>query len=149
MNTERSILISFLGNYLTNTVVAAVVALVPAAATPGVFTAQYMAYVILAAVVVAILTWWYLKVFTAANALRAGIIFGAVGFVVALVTAFVTGISGVLTQTGSISQMFQVIPNFWPFLASWSTLALLLYWMVPAAAMGWWKSRAKKAAPMM
>ncbi|MDB5238343.1 MAG: hypothetical protein JWM46_613 [Candidatus Kaiserbacteria bacterium] len=149
MNTERSILIAFLGNYLTNTVVAALVALVPAAATPGIFTAQYISYVVLAAVVVAILTWWYLKVFTPANALRAGIIFGAVGFVVALVTAFVTGISGVLTQTGSLSQMFQVIPNFWPFIASWSTLALLLYWMVPAAAIGWWKSRSHKAAPMM
>ena len=149
MNIERSILIAFLGNYLTNTVVAAVVALVPAAATPGVFTAQYISYVVLAAIVVAILTMWYLKVFTPMNALRAGIIFGAAGFVVALLTAFVTGISGVLTQTGSLSQMFQVIPNFWPFIASWSTLALLLYWMIPAAAVGWWKGRAAAPAPMM
>lgn len=148
MNTERSILITFLGNYLTNTVVAALVALVPAAATPGVFTAQYVSYVVLAAIVVGILTWWYLKVFTGANALRAGIIFGAVGFVVALVTAFITGISGVLTQTGSLSQMVHVIPNFWPFIASWSTLALLLYWVIPAAFVGWLKSRGGRGAQM-
>ena len=61
MNIERSILIAFLGNYLTNTVVAALVALVPASATPGVFTPQYISYVVLALVVVAVLTWWYMQ----------------------------------------------------------------------------------------
>ncbi len=141
---ELSALISFFGNYVTNTVIAAVVALVPAAATPGVFTAQYISYVVLAAIVVALLAKW-----DRVRNLQDGLTFGAVGFVVALLTAFVTGISGVLTQTGSLSQMVQVIPNFWPFIASWSTLALLLYWMIPAAAVGWWKGRAAAPAPMM
>ncbi len=147
MNLERSILISFLGNYLTNTVVAAVVALVPASATPGVFTPQYISYVILAAIVVAILTWWYFQ--GARASLNAGVIFGVTGFVVALVTAFVTGVSGVLTQTGSLSQMANVVPNFWPFLASWSTLVLLIYWVVPAALVGFLLQRKAPAAPMM
>ncbi|MFA7310072.1 MAG: hypothetical protein WC050_04165 [Candidatus Paceibacterota bacterium] len=149
MNLERAILIAFLGNYLTNTVVAAVVALIPASATPGIFTPQYISYVVLAAVVVGILAWWYLKVFSAMGALKAGTIFGVTGLIVALVTAFVTGVSGVLTQTGSLSQMAQVIPNFWPFLASWSTLVLALYWIVPSALVGWWEGRAASPAPMM
>ena len=149
MNLERSILVSFLGNYLTNTVVAAFVALIPASATPGVFTPQYISYVVLAAIVVAVLTWWYLKVFSPASALRAGAIFGVTGLVVALVTAFVTGVSGVLTQTGSLAQAAQVVPNFWPFLASWSTLVLAIYWIVPAALVGWYLGRNSAPAPMM
>jgi hypothetical protein len=149
MKLERSILIAFLGNYLTNTVVAAVVALVPASATPGILTPQYISYVVLAAVVVAILSWWCLRGSSAMSAQRMGITFGIVGFVVALVTAFVTGVAGVLTQTGSLSQMVQVVPNFWPFLASWSTLALLLYWVVPATLIGWYLGRKASPAPMM
>jgi len=141
MNIERSILIAFLGNYLTNTVVAAVVALVPASATPGIFTAQYISYVILAAVVVALLTWWYFKGATSGNMLKAGAIFGAIGFATALVVAFITGVAGVMTQTGSVSEAVKVIPNFWPFLASWSTLILAIYWVVPAALVGWYKGR--------
>jgi len=141
MNIERSILVSFLGNYLTNTVVAALVALIPASATPGILTPQYISYVVLAVIVVGILTWWYMK--AAPRSLKAGIIFGVIGFVVAIVTAFVSGIAGVLTQTGSFSQMLTVIPNFWPFLASWSTLVLLLYWVIPAALVGWWLGRGR------
>jgi hypothetical protein len=83
------------------------------------------------------------------GAQRAGIVFGIVGFVVALATAFVTGVAGVLTQTGSLSQMVQVVPNFWPFLASWSTLALLLYWVVPATLVGWYFGRSSAPTPMM
>jgi hypothetical protein len=147
MNIERSILIAFLGNYFTNTVVAALVALIPASATPGVFTPQYIAYVVLALIVVAILTWWYMK--AARKSLKAGIIFGVIGFLVALVTAFLSGLAGVLTQTGSISQMFGIIPNFWPFLASYSTLVLAIYWILPAALVGWYLGRSNPAAPML
>lgn len=141
MNTERSILVSFLGNYLTNTVVAAIVALIPASANPGVFTPQYITYVILAAIVVAILTWWYMQ--AAPRSLTSGLIFGVVGFVVAIATAFISGVAGVLTQTGSLSQMVSVIPNFWPFIWSVSTLVLLLYWVIPAVLVGWWLGRGR------
>lgn len=149
MNTERSILISFFGNYLTNTVAAAVIALIPASATPGMLTPQYMSYVALAAVIVGVLTWWYMKGMNATNGLKTGAIFGAIGFAVALVTAFVSGLSGVLTQTGSLSQMVAIVPNFWPFLASWSTLVLFCYWMIPSTLVGWWLSRPAAPSPMM
>ena len=147
MNIERSILIAFLGNYLTNTVVAALVALVPASATPGVFTPQYISYVVLALVVVAVLTWWYMQ--GAGKDLKSGVIFGVVGFLVALATAFISGLAGVLTQTGSLSQMAGIVPNFWPFLASYSTLVLAIYWIVPAALMGWYLGRSSSPASMM
>ena len=147
MNIERSILIAFLGNYLTNTVVAALVALVPASATPGVFTPQYISYVVLALVVVAVLTWWYMQ--GAGKDLKSGVIFGVVGFLVALATAFISGLAGVLTQTGSLSQMAGIVPNFWPFLASYSTLVLAIYWIVPAALMGWYLGRSSSPSPMM
>ena len=147
MNIERSILIAFLGNYLTNTVVAALVALVPASATPGVFTPQYISYVVLALVVVAVLTWWYMQ--GAGKDLKSGVIFGVVGFLVALATAFISGLAGVLTQTGSLSQMAGIVPNFWPFLASYSTLVLAIYWIVPAALIGWYLGRSSSPSPMM
>jgi len=143
MNYERSILISFLGNYLTNNVIAAIVALIPVSATVAVITPQYITYVVLAAVLVAVLTWW-----VGARGLTAGAIFGVVGFAVALVTAFVTGISGVLTQTGSIAQAGTIIPEFWPFLASWSTLVLLGYWVIPAAIVGWFMGRGSSSTAM-
>ncbi|HEY4522441.1 MAG TPA: hypothetical protein VJH91_02290 [Candidatus Paceibacterota bacterium] len=143
MNYERSILISFLGNYLTNNVIAAIVALIPISATAAVITPQYITYVVLAAVLVAVLTWW-----VGAHGLTAGAIFGVIGFAVALVTAFVTGISGVLTQTGSIAQAGTIIPEFWPFLASWSTLVLLGYWVIPAAIVGWFMGRGSSSTAM-
>ncbi|MDO8514538.1 MAG: hypothetical protein Q7S50_03280 [bacterium] len=133
MNVERSILIGFLGNYLINTVVAALVAFVPASAGGGVLTPQYISFVVLAVIVVAVLTWWH-----GANSLKDGITFGAIGFVVAIVTAFITGVAGVLAQSGSLSAVVNVLPNFWPFLANWSTLVLLGYWVIPATLVGWY-----------
>ena len=149
MNIERSILIAFLGNYLANTVVAALVALVPASTTPGIFTPQYITYVVLAAVVVAVLTWWYMKGVRMGNGLKAGTVFGVIGFVVALLTALISGLAGVLTQTGSLSQMFGILPNFLPFLASYSTLVLAIYWIIPAALVGWYLTRSSGPSPMM
>ena len=142
-------MVAFFGNYLTNTVVAGIVALVPASATPGIFTAQYISYVILAAIVVAALTWWSMKGNTSGNGMRSGAIFGIIGFAVALITALVSGLAGVLTQTGSLSQMIAIIPNFGPFLLSWSTVALLLYWVVPAALVGWYLTRSTSAPTAM
>src|SRR3989344_1938012 len=147
MNIERSILIAFLGNFLTNTVVAALVALIPASATPGAFTPQYISYAVLALVVVAILTWWYMH--GAGKNLKSGVIFGVIGFLVALATAFISGLAGVLAQTGSLSQMAGIVPNFWPFLASYSTLVLAIYWIVPAALLGWYLGRSSSPSPMM
>lgn len=145
MNIERSILISFFGNYLSNNVVAGLVALIPVSATAALVTPQYITYVVLAAILVGILTWWM-----GARGLKAGAIFGAIGFVVALATAFVTGTTGVLAQTGSFSEMMAVVPNFGPFLFSWSTLVLLGYWVIPAALVGWYRGRRVAApAPMM
>jgi hypothetical protein len=137
MKFERAILIAFLGNYLINNVVAGLVALIPASSTGKVITPQYITYVILAAIFAAGLTWWYLRTVPHSDAMRSGIIFGAIAFVVSILTAFVTGIAGVLAQTGSLSQMVAIIPNFGPFLASWSTLVLLGYWLIPAALVGW------------
>ena len=133
MKTDRAILIAFLGNYLINTVLAAVVALVPASADGGIFTAQYISFIVLSAVLVGVLAWWY-----GVGDARGGAIFGGIGFLVAIATAFVTGVAGVLAQTGSLSAVAGVLPNFWPFLWNWSTLVLLGYWVIPAAAMGWY-----------
>ena len=142
MNVERSILVAFLGNYLINTVVAAVVALVPASTGGGVLTPQYISFVVLAVIVVAILTWWQ-----GARGLNAAVVFGVVGFLVAIATAFVTGVAGVLAQTGSLSSVAGVLPNFWPFLANWSTAVLAGYWIIPAALIGWYMQPKGAAAP--
>lgn len=133
MKTDRAILIAFLGNYLVNTVLAALVALVPASADGGIFTAQYITFIVLSAILVAVLAWWY-----GARDVQGGATFGVVGFLVAIATAFLTGIAGVLAQTGSLSAVVGVLPNFWPFLWNWSTLVLLGYWVIPAAAIGWY-----------
>lgn len=143
MKYERAILIAFLGNYVVNNIVAAIVALIPPSANPGVLTPQYISFVILSAIVIGLFAWWYMM---KTGDWKMGAIFGAIGFVVAIVTAFVSGLSGVVLQTGSLSRMISVLPNFWPFLANWSTLVLLGYWIIPAAAIGWWKGRS--AAPM-
>jgi len=146
MNIERALLITFLGNYLTNTVVAALVALIPASATPGVLTPQYLSYVALAAVTVGVLTWWYMRSVRAASGLTAGVVFGVTGAVVALLTAFVSGIAGVLGQTGSLSQALSIIPNFIPFLASVSTIVLIGIWIIPAVVIGYFLGRSPSSA---
>jgi hypothetical protein len=147
MKIERAILIGFIGNYLINTVVAALVSLIPSTGSGGLLTPQYITFVIISAIVVAVLAWWY-----GARGWKDGLIFGIIAFVVAIVTAFVTGISGVLAQTGSLSSVGGILPNFWPFLWNWSTLVLLGYWVIPAALMGWWMGRsmmARKPMPPM
>ena|ERR1700690_2885458 len=141
MNIERIILIGFLGNYLINTVAAALVALVPASTSTSVVTPQYVTFIVLSAIIVLILTWWYMR--RGMRGWMGGLYFGGISFVTAIVTAFITGVSGVLTQTGSLSQVWAVLPNFWPFIWNWSTLVLLGYWVIPAVFVGWWFSRGK------
>ncbi len=147
MNIERSILVAFLGNYLINTVAAALVALLPVSTSTGVLTAQYISFVALAVIVVALLSWWYMR--AGNKSLNGGVAFGVVGFVVAIATAFITGIAGVLSQTGSFSAVVGVLPNFWPFLYNWSTLVLFCYWVFPAALVGWYFGHGRAPAPMM
>ena len=147
MNLERSILIVFLGNYLINTVVAALVSLIPASQGGGVLTPQYITFVVAGAVVVAILTWWYMK--GAEKSVGSGLTFGVVGFVTAIAVALITGVAGVLGQTGSLSAVAGVLPNFWPFLWNWSTLVLLGYWVISATLVGWYLARGTSAQPMM
>lgn len=139
MKIERAILITFLGNYLINNVVAAIAAFVPAGT--GVLTAQYITFVVLALILVAIVTWWYFK--AAPASFMSGLWFGILGFVVSIIVAFITGVSGVLVQTASFSTLWSVLPNFGPFLWSWSTLVLLGYWVVPAVLVGWFMGRGK------
>jgi hypothetical protein len=144
MRIERLILIAFLGNYLINNIVAAIVALLPLS---GNTTAQYVIYFVLAAAAAATFTWWYFKGMSTSDGLKQGAIFGAGAFVVAVITAFVSGISGVLAQTGSFSQLISVLPNFGPFIWNWSTLALLAYWLLPATALGYYlQMQSKKAS---
>ena len=136
MNLQKAFLITFLGNYITNTVVAALVALVPASAVPGMLTPQYITFVVLAAIVVGLLAAWQ-----GVRSINAAAIFGAIGFGVSLAVAFVSGVAGVLTQTGDLGQVAAVIPNFGPFLLSWSTLVLLGYWMIPSLLVGFMMGR--------
>jgi|GEM_PF-781800 len=144
MRIERLILIAFLGNYLINNIVAAIVAVLPLS---GHTMAQYIIYFVLAAIAAGIFTWWYMMGMSKADGLKQGAIFGAGAFVVAVITAFVSGISGVLAQTGSFSQLVSVLPNFGPFIWNWSTLALLGYWLIPAAALGFYLQwQAKKSS---
>lgn len=134
MKYERAVFITFLGNYLINNIVAAIVALMH---LTGNQPAQYTTYFILAAIAVAIFSWWYFKPLNKSSAMIDGIIFGVIALVVAIITAFISGIAGVLAQTGSFSQMATVLPNFWPFIWNWSTLALLGYWVIPAGVIGY------------
>lgn len=137
LSTERAILIAFLGSYLVNNVAAAFAVFVPAGTSGKMWNAQYITFILLAAVTIAIVTWWYLRPLPKAQALMAGLAFGILGFLVAVVTSFITGVAGVLLQTGSLSTLAQVLPNFWPFLMSWATLILLLDWIIPATIVGW------------
>src|SRR3989344_2332261 len=100
MNVTQAILVAFLGNYLINTVAPAIVAFIPVSTGGGVLTPQYFGFILLSAVVVGILTWWY-----GARGAKAGAIFGLIGFAVSIATALVTGIAGVLAQTASLSSV--------------------------------------------
>jgi hypothetical protein len=143
MKLERAILIAFLGNYLVNNVVAAIAAFVPAGTSGSILTAQYITFIVLAALLVALMTWWYKP-----TTMMQGLMFGVLGFVVSIAAAFITGVSGVLIQTASFSTLVSVLPNFGPFLWSWSTLVLLGYWVVPALLIGWWMGMSRTARPM-
>lgn len=140
MKIERMILIAFLGNYLVNNIAAGLASLVPGsqATTPlqQIFSAQYMTFAALAAITTGLMAWWYLKNMSHDGGMMQGLIFGAVGFVVAVATALITGIAGVLLQTGSLTEVTKVLPNFGPYLWQWTTLILLAVWVIPGVLVG-------------
>ena len=137
MNWERVLLIAFIGNYIINNVVAGIVSLIPAGAAGSLLTPQYLIYILCAAIVVGLLTKWYFSR-SATATLQMGLIFGVCGFIISILTTFVSGIAGVLAQSGSLAQLWSVLPNFGPFLWNWSTLILLAFWVIPAGFVGWW-----------
>lgn len=143
MKIERAILVAFFGNYLVNTVVTGLASLIPSSGG-GFFTAQYITFVIVAAISVFLFTRWY-----GASSTQSGVVFGVIGAVVAILTALVSGLAGVMAQTGSLTAAFSVLPNFWPFLANWSTLVLIGYWIIPAGLYGMFfaSKRAPAAKP--
>lgn len=134
---ERLLLVAFFGNYLIINLVSAIVALFPASTSGATITPQYVAFVVLAGIAAAILTWWYLCGQSKTAAIKQAIIFGVGGFVIAILTTFVSGISSVLAQTGSFQKVFEILPNFGPYLWNVSTIWLFAYWVVPAAIVGY------------
>ena len=129
MKIERALLVAFFGNYLVNNIAAAIASFLPGGS--GMMTAQYIGFVVLAAITIGLMTMWY-----GAKGYQAGALFGAFGFAVAILTAFTTGVTGVLIQTASFSTLMSVLPNFFSFIFSTPTLVLLGYWVIPAIAVG-------------
>lgn len=139
MKIERMILIAFLGNYLVNNVAAGLASLVPPTQATTqlqqIFSAQYMTFAVLAAITAGVVAWWYFKKMS--GDWMQGLIFGGVGFVVAVVTAFVTGIAGILIQGGTLAQVASALPNFGPYLWQPTTLVLFIVWVAPGALVGY------------
>ena len=134
---ERVLLVAFFGNYIINNVVAGIASLIPTTPAGGFLTAQYITYVVISAITIALIAWWYYCKASNASAIS-GAVFGVSGFVISVITTLVSGMAGVLAQSGSLSQLMSVLPNFGPFLAHWSTLILLGLWVIPSALVGWY-----------
>ena len=139
---ERLILIPFLGNYLVNNIGAAVAALAPVGTGTSRFTSpQYITFIIVALIIVALFAWWYLKPMPKMSVIKWGVIFGVAGFVISIFTTFVSGVAGKLAQTGSLAETLEILPNFGPFIWNVSTLILLAFWVIPSGLIGWWLAR--------
>ncbi|MBM3260817.1 hypothetical protein FJY93_00165 [Candidatus Kaiserbacteria bacterium] len=151
MKIERLILIPFLGNYLINNVVAALAALFPASQTGGLLTMQYVMFVVFALIASGLIAWWYFGGESRGRMMKTGVIFGVVGFLVSVATTFVSGLAGVVLQTGSLAEVVGVLPRFFPFLWNWSTLVVLAYWVIPAVVVGWYlqMKSGRAQTPMM
>lgn len=147
MSFERLLLVAFFGNYVINTVVAACVAMIPATQGGGVWTLQYIVFLLAAAIAAALTNWWYLKNDTRTNVLQRALIFSVGAFLIALISAFISGTANVLLQTGSFAQVIKVIPNFKDFVFSKQTLYLFGYWIVPAILLGFYLQRKNAATP--
>ena len=149
MKLERLILIAFFGNYLINNLVGAIVSIIPASGATSTYTdPHYYAYIVLASALVVVLVRWYMMPSMFADGVKNGMYFGVGGFIVAVLTAFVSGVSGVILQSGSLSAAMNVLPNFGPYLLNLSTLVLFFYWVLPSVVWGWYVARnAPKSMP--
>ncbi len=147
MKVERMILVAFLGNYLINNDVAGLASLVPpnpAAAYP-MLTVQYGAFALLAMILIGLMAWWYFKG-AKADAVQ-GAIFGVSGFIIMIVTAFNSGVSGILVQTGSLAQVGALLPNFGPYLMDETTWIFLALWVIPSTLVGWFLAKGSSSSP--
>ena len=136
MRYERIVLLVFFGDYLINEVAAGLSALVPMSGEESVWN-QYIVFVVLAVLIVSLLAWWFL-ITSAQNAeIKTGVVFGVVGVVVSIAVTFVSGIFGMLFDTGSVFSILDILPNFLPYLWDVSTIVLIAYWVLPAALVGW------------
>ena len=103
----------------------------------GLLTLQYIAYFILAAIIVALLTFWYLNPLPRMTAMKWGIVFGASGLIISILTMLVSGITGVLAKSGSLEDLASVLQNFEPFLSNLAPRsAPLCFWVFPATLVG-------------
>lgn len=140
-------MIAFFGNYLINNVAASIAAFVPAAKLTSTVSWQYVGTVTLAAVSVAIVTWWFFRR-PRQGALVQGIIFGVLGFAVVLIATYVSAISSAIQQTGSFSYVPLAFSQVNASVFNWPVLIILGVWIIPATIVGWWfERRAKKSAP--
>lgn len=145
MKYERAALIAFVGNFLINNIATLITLLVPGTPTgAGWSDPHFIVYILVAALFVAGFTWWYARPFSSFKLID-GAIFGVLGFVISIATAFVTGVSGVAMQ-GGFSQVAAALPNFVPFLFSWTTLVLAAFWILPALGVGAWLGRKASGA---
>ena len=145
MKWERAGLLAFFGNFLINTLIAGtLVALMPTTATKDITSPQYIMYAVVSALFIAVLTWWFLYKSHSHNTLADGAIFGALGFIISLLSTFISGISNVLFQTGSFAQVPGIIPSFGSLLDSVTTLVLLGVWVIPSSLIGFLALSSKK-----
>src|SRR3989344_975703 len=70
--------------------------------------------------------------------------YGTFAILAMVVTAFNTGVSGILVQTGSFAEVAPILPQFFtylwnPSLPIWqqTTAIFLILWMWPSILMGW------------
>jgi len=143
MKCERLLLITFFGNYVISTVASALAALVPNNGATGYVAPQSIAYIVLALIISSCFAYWYLIKKTPETRLRAGALFGIMGFVVAIMTTFISGAASVVAQSGSLSKLVEVLPNFGSYLIGATTLIILGFWVLPSIAVGYVLSRAK------
>ena len=130
-------MIPFLGNYIINNIVAGSVTLIPVSPVGGYLAPQYITFVILAAIVVALLTWWYLNPLRRMNAMKFGIIFGVSGYIISLLTALVSTLAGIVEQSGSLVQVASGLAEVGPSVWGWFSLFTF--------ASGWFRQRSSGA----
>jgi hypothetical protein len=151
MQYLRAFLIAFFGNYVLSTIVPLVVYFVPGALTTsatGTTNPYYLFFIALSAVAVALLAWWFLKTVPADKALKAGVAFGAIGFLIVVGLSVVSNISTAWIQTGSVGEIGRALASFVTIFTASQTYILLAEWLLPSALTGWWLGRKKNPAPM-